>query len=1502
MSDLLSGGSADKISNDYEYLWVVYYFLKILRDEFDSIIHEPIGISGIDFVIRKTNHKYFCQVKRRTSSDSWTYKSLEKESILKNFFKALEDDSQSECYFISWSKVTFLNDLSEKARRSDNYENFKSQLNNEQQERLNQISIDQNKDEKNVFQNLKKISIKNLNHADLEEYLLEIISLIFRSKTDSRTILASLKEFSKNNLHKEINSLHIQNYLSSLGITRNEWSGDDIAKILTDINKNYENSYNIESLQIAIPRPEIDNIFNQLTSNDFNFQGVVLTGEAGIGKSHVSLELKKKIEDLGWPVLAFRLDRINTNENFHPHSITRQITGNLIDNISPDLLLEKFTGSQKCLFLIDQLDAISQISGRNSEFFSIISSILDRCGRDRNLKVLLVCREFDFENDARFRKLAEKENARFVKVKVLPIPEDVVRNGVSGLGYNANELTPSQLKLFSLPIHLKILSNIKSSIPKINFETSIDLYDKYLKIKYKILEQKNYPQEKVDEVLNLIVEQMNERQVLFVSKHFLNKHIIIIEYLVSENLLNEQNNQYSFFHESFFDFYFATRFIIKGEGLSSLLLSGEQHLFRRAQVRQILFYLRIHDKKTYLRELEEILENKKIRYHIQNVVFSLLKNLDYPLKEEWFILCKLLNLNLFLNEIYQILVASPWIKLLTEIDIFKEWLAGNDEEKINKVFQCFSSDKLLSTSVIWDHINPYIARINAEESWQKRFKYLLTYSDKADEKFLEIFEFLVKAKLYFEEDQHFFNFWTILQKYKENDPKKLCDIIYLHFQIKMDQVSDEKSLFEYSLMNIDRDESKIIAQVAKECPEYFLEKFLPFLIKIIKDKLREDSDEEILSDGIWYHQIRNEYPTEKDVFLSAILLALRELARNDYSEYLKIKSKYFIFEFLTLHYLIIHSLGENENLAEAAIDYILGSPCRFISFDHKESYWSIRNLMGTFLQYWSNEKVLELENKILNYYTKWERSANGRKYFGKSQFYLLSSIKNRLSRNGYKRYQELERKFSISILNEPGPSSRGGFVGSPLSKKTENLMSDEEWISAMKKYNGGYIEKRDFLAGNASELAMSLKRRTIEEPYRFANLLLHLPENIHLSYYSNIFWGLSEVEPKIDSELAFKICRVCIIRQIPIDYDYISRLVQKYSKEIIPVDILENIGYYAVNAVSPEKDYWKDIKDPPLMNPTDGKRIGLSIDSSGLNSTRGRVARDIGDLIFEDKNRINVFLPYLEKMVEDSRISVRSQVVYTLLPLLNFDRDLAVKLFLKLCDCDEALLSCGSIESFIYYALFSHFYQLKDILQRMINSDFEEIQEIVSRRVAVLRLQNEEHEVIKMFDQCWNGSRFHRLGIAKIFSHRLREEGEQSFCASKLLELCSDLDQDIQRECKSCFSNFVNDEIGRFENFILAYIETPCFKKENHYLLTALCETNAHLPKITYQVVNKIFDLEQLVGTRDFYSDSIPILVFRLYHQSKGDPKIESQALDLIDKLIKVNAYKASEILSQYER
>ena len=57
--------------------------------------------------------------------------------------------------------------------------------------------------------------------------------------------------------------------------------------------------------------------------------------------------------------------------------------------------------------------------------------------------------------------------------------------------------------------------------------------------------------------------------------------------LISEHVLQSDRNRLSFFHEGFFDYGFAGTFVQR-DGPPELVLQGEQHLFRRAQVRQIL--------------------------------------------------------------------------------------------------------------------------------------------------------------------------------------------------------------------------------------------------------------------------------------------------------------------------------------------------------------------------------------------------------------------------------------------------------------------------------------------------------------------------------------------------------------------------------------------------------------------------------------------------------------------------------------------------------------------------------------------------------------------------------------------------------------------------------------------------------------------------------------------------------------------------------------------------
>lgn len=66
--------------------------------------------------------------------------------------------------------------------------------------------------------------------------------------------------------------------------------------------------------------------------------------------------------------------------------------------------------------------------------------------------------------------------------------------------------------------------------------------------------------------------------------------------LASEHVLVRDGQQLAFFHETFFDYVFARRWVGRGQTLVEFLVADEQELFRRAQVRQILTHLRDEDQ------------------------------------------------------------------------------------------------------------------------------------------------------------------------------------------------------------------------------------------------------------------------------------------------------------------------------------------------------------------------------------------------------------------------------------------------------------------------------------------------------------------------------------------------------------------------------------------------------------------------------------------------------------------------------------------------------------------------------------------------------------------------------------------------------------------------------------------------------------------------------------------------------------------------------------------
>ncbi|HSC20359.1 MAG TPA: hypothetical protein VLC07_01380, partial [Solirubrobacterales bacterium] len=108
------------------------------------------------------------------------------------------------------------------------------------------------------------------------------------------------------------------------------------------------------------------------------------------------------------------------------------------------------------------------------------------------------------------------------------------------------------------------------------------------------------------------------------------KHRAELEELAEEGVLQRTGEEVRFFHDRYLDYVFARTFVEGGESLGELLRGSEQHLERRAQVRKILAFQREDDREGYERTVAELLHDEEIRFHIKEVVFTLLRDEEEP--------------------------------------------------------------------------------------------------------------------------------------------------------------------------------------------------------------------------------------------------------------------------------------------------------------------------------------------------------------------------------------------------------------------------------------------------------------------------------------------------------------------------------------------------------------------------------------------------------------------------------------------------------------------------------------------------------------------------------------------------------------------------------------------------------------------------------------------------------------------------------------------------------
>ena len=644
LSTMRSGGEADKIANSYEGLWTTDQLFDLLDGEAELLEPEPL-IDGVGIEFVKTlpgGIREFHSVKVRTAENSWTIAVLTRpnpdtgRSVLGDLLAKTLADPSNHSYFISIVPANALDILCDDARRSGDFATFRRALDGADHVRRrdfhDRIVPICDGSEESAFDQLRRVHVVSINEEVLKKNVeREIRKGFYRTDLnplnlgDVRRLLAEVIE---DNMRQRIDHEKLTARLSAEGLRETNWAAhDSLPKQQVEArNETYFRHVTQQLINGSqIHREETNEAFTWITQGDGQFG--VFVGSAGLGKSCAAAELVLSLQSAGIPYLAIRLD-------IQPNEMTAQGFGQLLGlPTSPVDVLEGIARGGLSVLIIDQLDALSFVSGRNQNLWAVFEDLIREAEEYPKLKILVACRAFDLENDPRLRTLIARKKANRIPLRLFAV--DLVKTEVQKSGFDPGTLSLRQLELLRVPMHLSLFLE-SDPAGKPPFQTVQDLYDQYWDRKQDFLKEQLGRPCLWREVIDALCNELSRRQTLSAPADPIDDaYHDDARAMASANVIVEENGTYRFFHEGFFDYAFARRFAAKGGKILDLLLNGgEQHLFRRGQVRQILTYLRSKDNQTYLIELEQLLTEGRVRTHLKRLVLDWMRTLTDPSAEE----------------------------------------------------------------------------------------------------------------------------------------------------------------------------------------------------------------------------------------------------------------------------------------------------------------------------------------------------------------------------------------------------------------------------------------------------------------------------------------------------------------------------------------------------------------------------------------------------------------------------------------------------------------------------------------------------------------------------------------------------------------------------------------------------------------------------------------------------------------------------------------------------
>jgi hypothetical protein len=472
----LPGGPADKLGNRYEKLWTISEIVKMLMGFSDSIRIEDPAVQKAEFVVTRGGLHEFHQTKRVNQSGKWSLAALAaKDTALIQAIGSILSGNQNRFVFASGSDARELGELSESAGQAASFNEFQSAFlaADEKRELFNKLCGYWACDAATAYERLQRIEVRSIGEIDLEQKVRWGLQTLFLA--DPVDVLADLQKIVEDSVFRTIHRQELVDRLAQRGYAlRRLLTPQNAGLAIRSATERYLDGVRKKLIRRSLVTREFANfLVSRLGPTAVE---IVLTGKAGVGKTGCVIEAVDLLRAQGTPVLALRLDRLQSATS------PKDLGVRLDLEESPVLVLAAAAAaSGRCgVLIIDQLDAVSTMSGRASDTLDIVEELfLEARGvRARTpIHVVVVCRAFDLKNDSRLRQLIPDEQAQ-INVKEFSL--DQTKAILLSAGFDPALFAQRQLELLQLPQNLSFFleGGADPSKPP-TFRTATELFDRY---------------------------------------------------------------------------------------------------------------------------------------------------------------------------------------------------------------------------------------------------------------------------------------------------------------------------------------------------------------------------------------------------------------------------------------------------------------------------------------------------------------------------------------------------------------------------------------------------------------------------------------------------------------------------------------------------------------------------------------------------------------------------------------------------------------------------------------------------------------------------------------------------------------------------------------------------------------------------------------------------------------------------------------------------------------